>query len=527
MSESAHSSYEEVPYEGIAHYLTHPNHLAALARLFGMSPPEIETCRVLEVGCGRGDNLIPMAFLLPRARFLGIDLSPRQIAEGRAAIAELGLENIELRVQDILDVSPDLSPFDFIVAQGVYSWVPEPVREQMLRLCAAALAPNGLAHISYNTYPGWHMRAMIRDLMVFHTRETRGARARVQASRALMRGMAQVLAKQDSTYARCLREEAAEILDHDESYLAHEHFEETNQPIYLHQFVDRAAAHGLHYLTEAEYWTMAVTQPPELFQAFGDAPLDWLGREQLYDFIKGRAFRHSVLCRADVPCSRTPTARALMSLRITSLVRPAASGPAPGLGQREDFQNFRGALALATNEPLLRAALRVLAEAWPWSLAFETMWGRTQQRLASWGMIAPGYPDAASPEQLAHAMLDAFAHHIVELHVHEPGFITAISEFPRASPVARRQAAAAPRVTNLRHRMVSLNAFDQRVLRHLDGRHDRRALLAAVQGAFQGGIRIEPSQGPPITDPAEVEPILARQLEESLRRLAGGALLVG
>jgi SAM-dependent methyltransferase len=223
-----------------------------------MSPPEIETCRVLEVGCGRGDNLIPMAFSLPRARFLGIDLSPRQIAEGRAAIAELGLENIELRAQNILDVSPGLGSFDFIVAQGVYSWVPEPVREQMLRLCAAALAPNGLALISYNTYPGWYMRTMIRDLMV------------------------------------------------------------------------------------------------------------------------------------------------LMSLRITSLVRPAAAGPAPSLGQREDFQNFRGALALATNEPVLR----VLAEAWPWSLAFETLWGRTQQRLASsWGIVAPGSPSAASPEPLAEAML--------------------------------------------------------------------------------------------------------------------------
>src|SRR5262249_51795510 len=153
-----------------------------------------------------------------------------------------------------------------------------------------------------------------------------------------------------------------------------------------------------------------------------------------------------------------------MSLRITSLVRPAAAGLAPSLGQREDFQNFRGALALATNEPVLRAALRVLAEAWPWSLAFETLWGRTQQRLASsWGIVAAGSPSAASPEPLAEAMLDAFAHHIVELHVHEPGFTTAISEFPRASPVARRQAAA-PRVTNLRHRMVSLNALDQLVL---------------------------------------------------------------
>jgi methyltransferase-like protein/trans-aconitate methyltransferase len=528
MSEQADSSYEEVPYEGIAQYVTHPNHLAALGRLFAMLPPDIETCRVLELGCARGDNLIPMAFSLPRARFLGIDLSPPQIAAGRAAIAELGLENIELRAQSILNVDPGLGPFDFIVAQGVYSWVPEPVREQMLRLCAAALAPNGLAHISCNVYPGWHMRTMARDLMLFHARATSGARARVQASRALMQGIARVLATHDSSYARCLREEAERIIRHDESYLAHEHLEETNQPVYFHQFVDRAAAHGLHYLTEAEYWTMAATQPPELFQAFGDSQLDWLGREQLADFIKGREFRHAVLCRADVPCARSPSARAIMSLRITTLVWPAAAGAAPGFGQGEDFQNFRGAVALSTNDPVLQAALRVLAEAWPRSLAFETLQARTQERLASsFRAVAPSSPYAALPGQLAEAMLDAFAHHIVELHVHEPSFTTTIGESPRASPVARRQAAVAPRVANLRHRMVTLIDFDQLVLRHLDGRHDRRALLAEIQSAVKGGTCTVPSQEQPITDPAELERILARRLEESLRRLAAGALLVG
>ena len=151
MSVEVSSSYEEVPYEGFALYLTYPDHLAALARLFEVSPPEVETCRVLELGCARGDNLIPMALSLPRARFVGIDLSPGQIAAGRATIAALGLENIALREQSILDVGLDLGPFDFIVAHGVYSWVPDPVREAMLRLCALALAPNGLAHISYNS----------------------------------------------------------------------------------------------------------------------------------------------------------------------------------------------------------------------------------------------------------------------------------------------------------------------------------------------------------------------------------------
>jgi methyltransferase-like protein len=398
----------------------------------------------------------------------------------------------------------------------------------MFRLCAEALAPSGLALISYNTYPGWHMRSMTRDMMAFHTREAGGARARVQASRALMLGIARALAKQDTAYGRCLREEAERIVRHDEHYLAHEHLEETNQPVYFHLFVDRAAAHGLRFLTEAEYWRTAAASRPEFFQAFGDFPLDWLGHEQLYDFLVGRAYRLSVLCHADASRSHTPRAQAIFSFWITTLVRPATGGPAPGLGHREDFLNSQGAHALSTNDPLVQAALRVLSEAWPRSLAFETLRARTQKRLASsWGTATPGFQDATSPGRLAEAMLDAFAHHIVELHVQEPEFTTKIGEFPRASPFARRQAASALRVANLRHETIILVDCDQLVLRHLDGRHDRAALLAAIQDAIRTGVYTPAPQVGSITDPATDHTSLLHRLEESLQRLANAALLVG
>ena len=28
-----------------------------------------------------------------------------------------------------------------------------------------------MAYVSYNTYPGWHIRGMIRDMMCYHTRQ--------------------------------------------------------------------------------------------------------------------------------------------------------------------------------------------------------------------------------------------------------------------------------------------------------------------------------------------------------------------
>src|SRR5690606_25508201 len=150
-SDTSATSYDEIPYQSTAFHYTHPDRLAGVATLFGMSPPPVATCRVLELGCAEGGNLIPMALGLPEGRFVGIDLSPRQIDDGRKVVAELGLSNIDLRPLSILDVDESLGTFDYIICHGVYSWVPEPVREAILRIMDRNLAPEGVGYISYNT----------------------------------------------------------------------------------------------------------------------------------------------------------------------------------------------------------------------------------------------------------------------------------------------------------------------------------------------------------------------------------------
>ena len=82
MSTTAATSYDDFPYPVYVFPQTHPDRLAAIAALLGLSPPPVERCRVLELGCASGSNLIPMAEALPQADFVGIDLSQRQIAEG-------------------------------------------------------------------------------------------------------------------------------------------------------------------------------------------------------------------------------------------------------------------------------------------------------------------------------------------------------------------------------------------------------------------------------------------------------------
>src|SRR5712692_4297077 len=147
-------TYDEIPYPNLSHVQSHPDALATLATLLGLAPAPIDRCRVLEIGCATGGNLIPMALSLPGSSFLGIDSSARQIEMGQAAVAAVGLGNVQLRQMDIRQVTPELGEFDYIIAHGVFSWVPKDVRDQLLTICKQNLAPNGVAFVSYNVYPG-------------------------------------------------------------------------------------------------------------------------------------------------------------------------------------------------------------------------------------------------------------------------------------------------------------------------------------------------------------------------------------
>lgn len=81
--------------------------------------------RVLDIGCGRGAALAPLARATgPTGRVLGIDLAPRMVA--RAAQDTRDLTQVEVRVADAC--TPDLPPssFDVIASSLVLFFLPDP-----------------------------------------------------------------------------------------------------------------------------------------------------------------------------------------------------------------------------------------------------------------------------------------------------------------------------------------------------------------------------------------------------------------
>ena len=122
------ADYDATPYTSNSFPQSAPGQLAAVAHLLGLDTPAVADARVLEIGCAAGGNLLPFAAAHPNADAVGIDLSPVQVTHGRTRARSLGLDNLKLLAGDIarMDLRA-LGQFDFVIAHGVYSWVPPDV----------------------------------------------------------------------------------------------------------------------------------------------------------------------------------------------------------------------------------------------------------------------------------------------------------------------------------------------------------------------------------------------------------------
>jgi SAM-dependent methyltransferase/methyltransferase-like protein len=459
-------AYDDFPYESIAFPETHPNHLAILGWLLGLATADPDTARVLELGCAGGGNLIPLAWGLPKAVCLGIDLSARQIALGQAQIAGLGLTNLALRQGNILDLDASLGTFDYIIAHGVYSWVPEPVRRHLLRLACQLLSPTGVFYVSYNCLPGWRMRGMLRDILLYACREAEGPMARLTAARAALERLRQALPGLDALSARYLLAEIASLDQSHPSYLLFEYLAEENRAFLFSEFTAEAEAAGLRYLCDTDPRTLF----PSTYGAAVDqalAPIeDGLDLEQWLDFVTNRNFRQSLLCRADAPL---PEEIAFDLERFAGLAFRADLRPTvrPELRRVKDspFLTVAGK-RLTISQPLTKALVLELGARFPDSLTLEEVLpaAMCQVEAAGGGALAREL-DACLAE-----LFSLFAHQAIGARPSPRRLPRPALERPRVWPLAQAQVASgARRVTTPNHSNLDLDAFAARLIVYLDG----------------------------------------------------------
>ena len=296
------AGYESIEYPHYVHPLTDPARLAVLGRIFGMRPAEPNAARVLEIGCGAGSNLLAMAARLPGSRFLGLDFAARDIASGCALAAEAGLDNVELRQQDLLTWEPGGARFDYIIAWGVFSWVPKEVKARLLALCRECLAPAGIACISYMTYPGCKQAESLRDLLLLRTGSLGEAVAKVAAAHRTLDFLDRAYGAlpPEMAHTGFLRSEVRRIREKEGHFLLHDDLEVNRDPFYLMQFTAWAGQHGLRYLGDSEFHAMLLENlPPETARELSAMDLSQLETEQMIDYVVNRSFRATLLARTE------------------------------------------------------------------------------------------------------------------------------------------------------------------------------------------------------------------------------------
>ena len=456
---SRRDPYDALPYVSMPITYSQPALLAAQARLRGIDAPAAETASVLEIGAASGGNIIPLAARFPHARFHGVDLAAAHIEIGQRRIDELDLSNVTLEQGDIVDADFGERRFDYIICHGVFSWAPPEAQRAILNVCADTLADTGVAAISYNVFPGWHARNVIRDICLEHTRDGGPPRKQVEAVRALLKDIAEVSSSKDP-YGAIIRSEAARLSTRPASYILGELLAAYNQPFHVREVVSQAAENGLAYLSESDLMSSA----PEFIAAHAatriraTAGSDPLAIERYIDIFTGRTFRRSLFTRADCR-AQPPTPDRLQLLHVTA--------------------NARAQTMDAPSDPVVATVHAALAAKYPSSVAVADL--VTMAR------------DAQGPEaDVLNALYDLLARGRASVSTTPVAVGQDDQQRPDLWRVARADAATGqPWVTNLLHAPVLLNPLLRILAPLMNGATTRDQLVAALEGALRSGALAE------------------------------------
>ena len=448
------TAYDELAYPTAIFNQTQPDRLATIARLTGLNPPPVATARTLEIGGGDGMNLVALATAWPDAEFVNFDLASTAIERGREWIAKCSLSNIRMEALDILEAAQTLEgSFDYIIAHGVYAWVPPDVREATMALIGKLLSPNGIAFLSYNAMPGGYMRLAIRDALLMETEGLTGA-AKWNAARSILGGLAEPREGDENPSQAAFRDAAQRTLDKPWSVLNHDELGDSFYPQSLIGVTKAAAKHGLQFLGDADCERLGDAFLPEFVDPEPHTTRQLVQLLQEADYRDFRYFRQTLLVRDGVQPRRRIDQAALASLHVSTRCHAI------------DDNHFKhNANTFEIRDPALAEALTRLAQSRPVRLRVD---------------------DLADSDARRTALFEMFNAGLVQLHSVDSPFVSQAGEWPCASKLARQMIDAdLTTICTLDQRLMAISDHGPRhLMQHLDGSRDRAALapIAAEAG---------------------------------------------
>lgn len=353
--------YDDLPYKSMPIEWTAPERLALASLLHGGPRARLNGYRVLELGCADGSNLIPMALFRPNATFVGVDSALSQIALADGRKKSLGLENVEFVSADLCDADKYVSrEFDFIVAHGVFSWIPDATRNAMLEFCASRLRHNGLFYLNYNTYPGWHVRGLIRRLLLAKTHDGASLLERALLAQEVAAHLALSISPNEHPFTQLLVRELNFVSEHHPSYIAHEYLAANNRAYWRSEFLQLAGEYGFAYVADADFsYASGRMTPGAISQCLQPARSDQVIDEDVMDLLCYRQLHSPILCRA--PLIRRPHSLA----EFTDLTIASALSNCVTEGEGSNRFRHPSGYEVETKESGMQTVLTRLRRQWP------------------------------------------------------------------------------------------------------------------------------------------------------------------
>ena len=517
-------SYDDIPYPSHPFEATHPDHIYSMAKLFSLEPTLPDDASILELGCAGGGNIIPLAVQMPNARVVGVDLSAKQIADGQATIDKLGIKNITLHAQDLQNVDESFGEFDYILCHGVFSWVPPAAQNRILEISKERLTANGVAYVSYNAYPGWFMRGMIRQMMLHHIANISDPATKIKQARALLSFIVDSTEGQDTPYAKILKGELDLLGKHPDSYLFHEHLEENNRPMFFYEFMEMASKNELQFLGESSLASMITSNlPAKAAEALTKLTNDVHHRSQYTDFVTNRMFRQSLLCRKDAKPNRNIDASRLEKAHFGGAFQVEDPTQLDNLSPEVEvaFKCSNGRRLQAKN-PALKALLFTLSEACPATLTSAEICKRIEKRLSE--LLVVGEREQMSTANIVSTnLLQMLVRGDIEFRFVADRFASEIGEHPTTSPLTRLQAAAGQPLTTQRHGMINIDPLTRLIMQSVDGSKSKADLVQHVADLARDGklnISVKGEQ------PVDMGAVHRATIDKILEQLRKAALLV-
>lgn len=516
------TTYDDIPYPSYCYPMTAPENISAIAQLFGMPSIDLNTARILEIGCASGGNLIPLAARFPDADFVGIDLSSVQIAEAKKCAETLDLRNVTFEAKSILDLELFDQKYDFIIAHGVYSWVTYNIQDKILEICEANLHDDGVVYISYNTLPGWNAVKTIRDMMLFHGKNFSDPAERVVEARRMLNFVADNIHNDTGPYKKTLVQEMEMLGKLTDNYLLHDHLEAVNDPCYFHEFMEHAEKHNLVYLGDCDLPTMYIANQKDDAAKKLEAITDVVRQEQYFDYLNNRRFRSTLLVKRNAPINRSLTSNSVRHLKF--LAKYAFKKP------------------IQASEVISLETLELVHVANPNVTAVLT----GKYACACYIQLVNMSPVAQSSEQLIEAVhkmdtnenikhikvewdnlvLDLIFRGIIYITTTQAKIITTISDCPRVFSVARMQGLNNNMVPNLRHEKIRLENDHRIVLQYVNGDNTIDQIRNAVRIHIDTGELVLNINGQSVDkDRSDIDKIITEYVNSVLVFFAQNSLL--